>query len=571
MKTRSFLLASIVILAALFFSGVVFADGEVPQAPAAEELPVTPEETPIALEEAAVLEAAPPPAEGEPAPEEPAVIIPPQPFEGDIPAEPVPAVTEVQPEAPAIEAAPVVAEVPPVVEAPVVLDTAPEAMIPDQATVEEPALMTVEPEVLLVDPAGEPLDMASQASAETIASADPYFTVGLITYRFSSDPDYCLAPFDLAHCFDSNTLTPVTGSAIQFAIDYIWQNPGTNPTNGMIYVEKETYSDNVTINASDHTALATLKGLIGLADPVTGEFPTISGNVSISHLSTGFTLSGFTINGFVDIDGITGALTLTDLDVSDPTLGGIQITEQTGNVVMTNVRSSHNASTGADIDNTNGGNVTITNSAFDDNGTTTTTYGLYIWTNGVVTINGVSASRNYDSNLSVRDFSSLTVKNAILNGYMDVWGSGLVASTTKPAPVVIQNVTASNNAWYGISITTLGSISLASVDALENQSGIMLVNNSGVGAVTTTTIRANNNSLRGLDIASQGALTLTNIEASSNGNEGLLINSGSGTITINKTLANWTNDFSDNVRQGINITTQGIVNISSSTASGNKR
>ena len=133
--------------------------------------------------------AAPPPAEGEPAPEEPAVTAPVQPVEEDIPAEPVPVDTEVQPEVPAIEAAPV-EEVLPVAEVPVVLEAAPEALIPDQ-TIEEPALITVEPEIVLVDPAGEPLDMASQASADAIASADPYFTVGLITYRFSEAMDYC--------------------------------------------------------------------------------------------------------------------------------------------------------------------------------------------------------------------------------------------------------------------------------------------------------------------------------------------------------------------------------------------
>ena len=62
MKTRSFLLASIVILATLFFTGAVFAEGEVPEVPAAEVPPEIPAETPAVEEEAVVLEAAPPPA-----------------------------------------------------------------------------------------------------------------------------------------------------------------------------------------------------------------------------------------------------------------------------------------------------------------------------------------------------------------------------------------------------------------------------------------------------------------------------------------------------------------------------
>ena len=614
MKTRFFLLASITLLASLIITGVVLAEGEVS--------PETPAESPAAMEEAITAEVAPPLVEGESASEEPAIAAE-QPTEAGIPAEPAAAALEVQPEDLAIQASPV-EEALPVVEAPVVFEAAPEVLVPDQPF-EESALASIEPEIVLVDPAGEPLDMASQASAEAIASADPYFTIGLVTYRFSEVPGYCASTPDPVHCFDPSTTHPLTGSAIQFAIDYISNTLHTPPTNGLIYVEKALYSGNVTIDASAHLELATLKGLIGLADTTSSEYPTISGNVSISHLTTGFTLSGFTINGSVDFDGNVGTLTLTDLDVSQPAGGGIRITAQTGNVVMTNVRSSHSTVTGAIITNTNGGNVTITNSAFDDNSGD----GLRIQTNGVVTINGISASQNINNGINASDFSSLSLKNAVMNGG-SISQRGLYISSSKAAPVVVQNVTANKNVGNGISITTAGSVSLTAVDACYNQTGISINNTSGVGAVTLNTITASdNNNMNGITISSKGAITLTsvradnnsgygasldnsagtgsvtvtslaasgvagansfsgnigsvglwinssgavtvtNTNASHNGQEGLLITNTTGTISINKNLTNWVNDFSGNSREGIKITTQGIVNISSSKASYNQ-
>ena len=595
------------ILAALFFSGVVFAEGEVP--------PVTPEESPIAVEEPVILEAAPPPAADAPAPEEPAGSDPMELPVGEISAEIPIDETGVIPEDPAIEAAPVD------------LEAEPEVIVLDQTIEEDPRLMSAEPEIVLVDPTGEALDMASQASAEMITSADPYFTVGLITYRFSNELVFCTSGDP--YCFDGNTDDPVIGNAIQFAIDYI-VSLGVTPTNGMIYVQKATYAETININAGISPVLSTLKGLIGEPDTA-GVYPTIDGDVSITGTTLGFTLSGFTINGSVTFNNNIGTLSLADLDVSKPTGGGINITGQKGNVVLTNVRSSHNLNTGARIVNTLGGNVTITNSAFDDNGvgSSSFTQGLRISTNGIVTINGISASRNRDTQVDISGFSNLSIRNAVINGPDN--GNGVYLLTSKAAPVVINNLSANYNAWYGIYINTAGSITLTAVDALYNQTGIYIDNQSGIGTVTLNTITAsNNNNMNGLTILSKGAITLTsvkadnntggygayldnstgtgsvtvtslaasggagansfsnnisniglwinssgvvmvtNTKAGSNGREGLLITNTTGTVTINKNLANWTNNFSGNVRQGIKITTQGIVYISSSIASNNQ-
>ena len=501
MKTRLFLLASISIMAALLFSGVAFAEGEVPQVPAAEvpeapaaEVPEAPaEETLITVEEPIILE-------GAPAPEEPADTALVQPVEESIPAESAAVETDARPVISTIE--PVNGEATlPAAETPVVIE--PPFAVETQAPVaeEEPAVINAEPEIVLVDTAGEPLDMASETSAEALTGADPYFTSGIYTYRFSEVEGYCSSPEvdDPTHCFDSGPFTaePVV-DAIQYAINYISVH-GTNPNDGNIYVEwsLDKYEQDVSINASAFSVPSALKGLIGKANLTTGVFPTIKGNVSIIGVTTGFTLSGFIINGSVNLEGNTGTLTLTNLDVSSPTDYGIWIHSHSGNVVMTNVTSSHNAATGADIDNHLGGNVTITNSAFDDN----SPYGLLIYTSGVVTINGISASRNQYDGINVNGFSSLTLKNAVINGTAGISTYGLYAySPSKVAPVVLQNITANYNAYAGLFITTKGSISLTSVDALHNGTGVNLVHSDGIGTITLASVRADWNSGIGIKL-----------------------------------------------------------------------
>jgi len=539
MKTRLFFLASTVILATLFFTGTVFAEGEVP--------PEIPMESPTSVEEAIIVEAAPPPAEGPPASEEPAVT------------------AEVQPEAPAIEATPV-EEVLPVVEAPVVLEAAPEALIPDQM-IEEPSLITDQPEVLLVDQTGEPLDMASQTSAEAVASADPYFTVGLITYRFSEVSGYCDFSPDPAHCFDPSTTHPLTGSAIQFALDYISNTLHTPPTNGLIYVEKATYSGDVTINALAHSEFATLKGLIGLADLVTGEFPTIGGNVSISSVASGFTLSGFTINGAVIIDNVTGVLTLKDLSVQNTSGTGIAISNHKGNVNLTNVKSSYNRGNGAQIQVLTTGTVTVLNSAFDKNDYADGTHyatGLAIITDGIISIDGLSASRNNGDGLRTLNFSKLTIKNAVLNENKTVpfnssYGHGLMADTTKAAPATLETVYANDNSLIGIYITTNGgAISLNHIEAnnMDRDHGAFISNATATVSISNSSFSDNANT--GLLVYSRRAVTLTSIRAENNVGSGIHVDNcnlnagvcmGSGAVTLTSPAAGGTvgaNTFNNN-------------------------
>jgi hypothetical protein len=192
MKKKLFWLSSLAVVFALLITSTGFAEGEEPQAPAAEvpNAPAEPAAQP-AVPAAAAVEAAPAAAEA--------------------------ALAPVLTEAPAA-----ITETPPAAEAaPLVEQSAP-----------APA---VEAQVVAVDSAGKVLDMASQASAEVLASSDPYFKVGTVIYRFSKVVNYCSNnyPGD-THCFDPGTSYPVT-NPIQDTINYI-QNYGTIPPDGKIYV-----------------------------------------------------------------------------------------------------------------------------------------------------------------------------------------------------------------------------------------------------------------------------------------------------------------------------------------------
>lgn len=603
MKTKIFGLFLIAITAALVFSGTAFAEGEVPlpdttevPQPNAAEEPTTPADQPALPVEPALAVVAAPTEEAllleeQPIPTEPELVLPEE-------------VTPVETEAPVVvEAADgneegSIAPTEPAVETPAIIavdsSTPPgdsETIQPLDTLPEPPAAEITAPEVevQVVDATGTPLDMASQQSALVLAGADPYFTSGIYTYRFSEVPGYCSTSpgsDDPAHCFDDNS-SPAVVDAIQYAIDYI-SDHGTNPNDGLINVEWDTnkYEQDVSINASDFSVPSAIKGLIGKANATTGVFPTIKGNVSINGVTSGFTLSGFIIEGGVTISSVTGALNLTDLDVSNPVGNGISITNQKGNVTMTRVKSSNNNNYGASIDNTAAaGNVVISNSAFDDNGGPAMETGLDIYTNGTVTINGLSASRNYGNGLMIFYFSSLTIDNTVLKSNTDGSnGYGLIAYTAKTAPVILRNVIASNNKEDGLYIQTAGTILLNSVDTHYNFfSGINLNNGAGTGTVTLTNIRTSNNTYHGLYVEARGAITLTSVTAYQNhGSYGAYLDNcrdtgfgctGTGSVTVTSPasagIAGANSFWGNNNGYGLYIQSKGAVTVTNLNAYSN--
>jgi putative surface-exposed virulence protein len=460
MKTRLIWLAALVLLTALSISGTVFAQSEEP--------PALPEGQPTLVEPVVVVEE--PPTTEEVAPVELIVETP---------------VVEVV----LTEEALLPAEEPqPLVEAPGV----------------ETAALVDEPQVVLMDPAGEPMDMASQESAQVLAVADPYFKVGLKYYRFLTDcSSYPASPTN--ECIETSV------PSIQEAIDYIRLN-GTVPTDGKIYAENATYTENISIDGS-LPYLASFKGLIGIADA--GVFPTISGDVNVNNLISGFTLSGFTIDGDVYIYDNSGALVLQDLEV-----GGHSISAtQSGNITVKNVKTHNSGSFGTALNNPSAGNVVISDSEFNNN---IVGDGLKIETNGTVTINNVISSDNGYYGIALSGSKSVTLKNVIANYNMSNTG---IKIESHSGSLTMENITANDNGSFGVHANLEGmpvTVIMKNMTANNNDGGGIYIETLGAVTITNSATFSNTNG-RGLFISTKGAVKLTTVGAGNNGAAGVKI------------------------------------------------
>ena len=423
MKNRIVWLMAATLIALMMFSGAVFAEGEEPATvPAAEPAPEVVEEPAPAPAEAPVVAPVEEPAI------EPEVVLPVE--------------ETVVVEQPAAEAA--------VTEALPEVDVA----LTEDAPASEVVAALAEADIVLVDAEGDAIDMASIETTELLIVPDPYFYIGGVFHGYGS-------------------ITDAINAIIAF---------NKVPDGGMVYVEDGTYVEDVTI---DGTVNSILKNLKGLKSENGSALTTINGTVTLNGLMSGFTLQGFTITEGVVVTDSKGALVMKDLNVSNPTGTGIRVGEQTGpttyqlhsgKVTLTDVESSGNLGSGAEIYSTNGA-VTITNSAFDNNGD----YGLRmhvlkgVTISSPVTINYVSASFNGDDNVHISKYqTALTIKNSVFNGSTS--GSGLYAVSTSSGAATFDTLLANNNDDYGIRLETNGVVSLTNVEAngSVNQSGLYL-------------------------------------------------------------------------------------------------
>ncbi len=451
-----------VVLALMLAVNPAFADGEEPaEAPAAAEA-ATENETPAA--DAPTAESVPLAAEPdgeivttEEAPAADAA------EEAAVEEEPTPAAGEEETSAP-------VADAPQTEEAPAEADE----VETGEAETESIPQALAEAELVMADANGEAVDMASVESEQVMRSADPYFFIGTTKFAFVYDGDPCPDGTTLGStCWKSGT--PLTDALAYIAA-------GNLPTNRMLYVEAGDYAG-FSLDASTSPTLGLMNGVIG----VDGSSQiTINGEIYISDNVGGFTLSGFTVNGDVVFWGNSGNLVLSDLNVSNSSDTGIAVYNHIGNVEMRNVNSSGNDGDGAYVSTTNG-TVKVTNSAFDDNGTTANDMpenGLVISTNKAITLEGVSASRNLGNGIEISGFSALTIKNTLANhnedqNYNLEWGSpvfiynqsgyGIKAdSWGTAAPVTLENVYANYNGLKGIDISTMGNLKAKNVEAQYN-------------------------------------------------------------------------------------------------------
>ena len=319
-------------------------------------------------------------------------------------------------------------------------------------------------DVILVDETGEPLDMASQESADTISGGDPWWISGGVKYAVVFTDQFC--PLGTSEA--AGTCWKVTENAISTALEKI-DTLNLLPTDGMVVVENGNYAENVVIDGlGGNGVLKSLKGILGMGSNMS----FITGNITISNTIAGFTLKGFTIGGGVVVAGNTGALVLQDLYITNTNGDGLVVENHTGTVELNGVQSRNNKGDGGRINNSASPNgyVKVTNSAFDYNDDSisgTWNSGLKIITNGPVTLEGVATSRNNGNGTEIYGFSQLTINNSLFDNNnpfpfdpSSAYGYGLFAESGKPANVLVNNVFAYFNGNNGIEIRTAGTIQM---------------------------------------------------------------------------------------------------------------
>lgn len=409
---------------------------------------------------------------------------------------------EVTPVTPTEETQPAVPPLP--AEETVVVDPAPENIlqqVPENTT------------VVVLNSDGETLSLASQASADVIAS----------TY----DPIWCPAGQSptpgLNGCTSSFSSFDELLTFLQAnEIDAAYQTAGTIYIQQGEYLGGESQIDfnNYTFNEINKYDLT----LQGGWDTNTGTTTaTTQFNVPIIIGSSSNPWVGsLTINN-LSISDVTGQAGLTLFTQGNIDLSNVEVTNSqsgaalnaTGDVTVADSNFNNNANAGATINA--GGKAEITNTHFNNNGSgqidDPTGSGVNIKSGGAVSLASVSANNNQLFGANIQAAGNVVVTNGFFNGnqgyaYVNGWvfnGYGLQVVTT--GNITLEGVNANDNYLFGAHLdgvivnVTNSSFSENSSDWNENPTGYGLEIKS-TNDINLIGVTANNNQLFGANIES---------------------------------------------------------------------
>ncbi len=311
-----------------------------------------------------------------------------------------------------------------------------------------------------------------------------------------------------------------------------------------------------------------------------------------------------------DYLGSIGAVTLTGSAIfTENAVDGLQILTN-GLIKINNMTASSNSQIGANLDNRGSSTaqpVTLTGTnRFEDNGSD----GLYIQSDGLITINNINANingargislnntsgtttgvtltginifnENNGDGLYIRSNGLLTLANLTANGSVTGYGANLENSSAPAAAPTNVTLTGTNvfnnNAQDGIFILTRGVITVNALTANYNGgNGTNLANNVNSALIRGVTVNGINtfigNGNHGLYVVSFGAISLANITANLNGaggvyGDGANISNETGITVATVTLAG-TNKFNQNRDSGLVVNSLGTITVSYITANDN--
>jgi hypothetical protein len=323
---------------------------------------------------------------------------------------------------------------------------------------------------------------------------------------------------------------------------------------------------NVTATGNDETGIS-LENTGAFTIQNAGFYGNAGAGLSVNGYSTG-TLDGVTAkdNGWSFGEGtrlwLNGALTVSNSAFEYNFLDGLFILTN-GAVTLKGVKSSYNDGHGAYVYAQ--GAVNVLGGYYDSNDFA----GLYVSTMGTVTLNGVLASWNNWTG----DPAAIEIDNCRWNG-SSCAGTGNVTLTN----TLGQNVIA-NNYRGGLTVDSRGTISINTLSVYNNRDdGIDLDNCqvdisgiacTGVGNVTLTNVLSadsgynpngtENTSAFGLGVFSNGTITLDKVTADHNTAYGISLNGSKSTSAKTVTLKNVY--ALNNGGSGVNILGKGAVSI----------
>jgi hypothetical protein len=196
-----------------------------------------------------------------------------------------------------------------------------------------------------------------------------------------------------------------------------------------------------------------------------------------------------------------------------------------GSVTLSKLSSSENGASGIMVDNYNSGNgtgsITLNTITANDNYKD----GITLSSKGSVTLNSVIAKNNGEFGISSGDGVNID------NSYATLTGKG----------VTVSNSTFQNNNGDGLEVTSNGAIKVSGLTVTDNYNGtagITLINSDGLPvrnvypSVTVTNSRTTVNQVIGLYVNSRGVISVTNLEASANSSYGMQLDN-TAAVTAN--------------------------------------
>jgi hypothetical protein len=207
----------------------------------------------------------------------------------------------------------------------------------------------------------------------------------------------------------------------------------------------------------------------------------------------------------------------------------------TGDVNLSNVKSTENSATGVFIYNTSGlGTVSVQDGNFSDNGAGFHGgLGIYIRSNGAISLNNITASRNRWAG------------GMFFNDAIGAHGDVTLTGTNE----------FNHNGMDGVMISSVGAINASNMTVNENGlTGAYVYNFYGPGnpGVTINDSAFSGNGGSGSYIYSDGLITLNNIIGSGNGGGGLIVIHGLN-VPAQEIIFTGTNVFEGNSGYGLYI------------------